>query len=160
MKESIKISNTVERKIDELGRIVIPIETRKKLHITNDDHLEISKSGKNIILKKLEKSTKKDRLQNMKITLDNEIEINIDINKINDTIEESNNRVRTIDELGRIVIPLELREKLDIWEKDTMKICVKDNMIILIKKGYDRNSRKEYNINRNRRKSRQFGKKI
>ena len=40
------------RRIDELGRIVIPKEIRKNLRIKNGDNLEILVDGENIILKK------------------------------------------------------------------------------------------------------------
>lgn len=156
MKESIKFSNTNERKIDELGRIVLPVELRKLLQIEENDYLEICKSGKNITLKKIEKNIQKDQLQNIKITLNSEIEINIDVNRINCNIQRSNslnNSVKAVDELGRITIPIELRKKLNIFEKDTMKICVKGNMIILIKE-YEGNNRKKFNSSHNRRKSR------
>ena len=42
----------VVRKIDELGRIVIPKEIRKNLRIKNGDNLEIVVDGENITLKK------------------------------------------------------------------------------------------------------------
>lgn len=42
----------IVRKIDELGRIVIPKETRKLLLINVGDSLEIFKDEKEIILKK------------------------------------------------------------------------------------------------------------
>ena len=42
----------VVRKIDELGRIVIPKEIRKNLRIKNGDSLEIFLESNNIILKK------------------------------------------------------------------------------------------------------------
>ncbi len=41
--------------------------------------------------------------------------------------------VRKIDELGRIVLPIELRRTLDIEEKDSLEICV-DGSTILLKK--------------------------
>ena len=41
--------------------------------------------------------------------------------------------LKVIDELGRILIPRELREELNINRNDKMKICIKDNMIILIR---------------------------
>ncbi len=41
--------------------------------------------------------------------------------------------VRKVDELGRIVIPKELRSKLDIKDKDSMEIYVEDDKIILKK---------------------------
>lgn len=41
--------------------------------------------------------------------------------------------VRRVDELGRIVIPIELRRNLDIGEKDALEIYVDGNHIILKK---------------------------
>jgi len=42
----------IVRRIDELGRIVIPKEIRKNLRIKNGDNLEILVDGENITLKK------------------------------------------------------------------------------------------------------------
>lgn len=47
-------STGVVRRVDELGRIVIPIELRNKLGIAEKDPLEIYVEGSNIILKKFE----------------------------------------------------------------------------------------------------------
>ena len=41
--------------------------------------------------------------------------------------------VRKVDELGRIVLPIELRRTLDIAEKDALEIYVDENMVILKK---------------------------
>lgn len=41
--------------------------------------------------------------------------------------------VRKVDELGRVVLPIELRRNFDINEKDALEIFVDDNMIILKK---------------------------
>ena len=41
--------------------------------------------------------------------------------------------VRKVDELGRIVIPIELRRNLDIDEKDSLEIYVEEDHIILKK---------------------------
>ncbi len=41
--------------------------------------------------------------------------------------------VRKTDQLGRVVIPMELRKKLSIGENDPLEIFVDDNMIILKK---------------------------
>ncbi|MBQ4517415.1 MAG: AbrB/MazE/SpoVT family DNA-binding domain-containing protein [Clostridia bacterium] len=41
--------------------------------------------------------------------------------------------VRKVDELGRIVLPIELRRTLDIAEKDALEIYVDGNTIILRK---------------------------
>ncbi len=41
--------------------------------------------------------------------------------------------VRKVDELGRIVIPIELRRTLDIAEKDALEIYTNEDTIILKK---------------------------
>ena len=41
--------------------------------------------------------------------------------------------VRRVDELGRIVLPIELRRTLDINEKDALEIYVEGNTVILKK---------------------------
>ena len=41
--------------------------------------------------------------------------------------------VRKVDELGRVVLPIELRRNLDIQEKDALEIVVDDEKIILKK---------------------------
>jgi looped-hinge helix DNA binding domain, AbrB family len=41
--------------------------------------------------------------------------------------------VRRVDELGRIVLPIELRRSLDIEEKDSLEIFVDGSSIILRK---------------------------
>ena len=46
------MSTGIVRRIDELGRIVIPKEIRKNLRIKNADNLEIVVDGENITLKK------------------------------------------------------------------------------------------------------------
>lgn len=47
-------STGITRKIDELGRIVLPIELRKKFGIAEKDALEIYVEGDRIILQKYE----------------------------------------------------------------------------------------------------------
>lgn len=49
-------STGMVRKVDELGRIVLPIEIRKTMHIANRDSLEIYVEEDKIILKKYEPS--------------------------------------------------------------------------------------------------------
>lgn len=45
-------STGIVRKVDELGRIVLPIELRKNLEINIKDSLEIYVDGSSVILKK------------------------------------------------------------------------------------------------------------
>lgn len=47
-------STGIVRRVDELGRIVLPIELRRTLGIAERDALEIYVDGENIILKKYE----------------------------------------------------------------------------------------------------------
>ena len=64
--------------VDELGRIVIPIEIRKNLKIKEKDKMNVYLENDNIIIEKY----------------------------IED--EENNTLTRRIDELGRVVIPIEI----------------------------------------------------
>lgn len=41
--------------------------------------------------------------------------------------------VRKIDELGRIVLPIELRQALDIKEKDSLEIILNDDGVLIKK---------------------------
>ncbi len=47
-------STGIVRKIDELGRIVLPIEMRHTMHIEPRDSMEIFVDGNSIVLKKYE----------------------------------------------------------------------------------------------------------
>ena len=47
-------STGIIRKVDELGRVVIPIELRNKFGIAERDPIEIYVDGSSIILKKFE----------------------------------------------------------------------------------------------------------
>ena len=47
-------STGIVRKVDELGRIVLPIELRRTLDIAEKDSLEIYVDGECIVLKKYE----------------------------------------------------------------------------------------------------------
>ncbi|SHK08718.1 transcriptional pleiotropic regulator of transition state genes [Anaerobranca californiensis DSM 14826] len=45
-------STGIVRKVDELGRVVLPIELRRTLNIDTKDSLEIYVDGEKVILKK------------------------------------------------------------------------------------------------------------
>ena len=53
MEEIMKATGIV-RRVDELGRVVIPIELRNKFEIAEKDPIEIYVDGSTIILKKYE----------------------------------------------------------------------------------------------------------
>lgn len=44
----------MQRKVDELGRIVLPAEMREQLHISEKDTLDITVQGNTIVLAKAE----------------------------------------------------------------------------------------------------------
>ena len=46
---------------------------------------------------------------------------------------KSTGMVRTVDHLGRIVLPIEIRTTMDIKEKDPIEIYTDDGKIILMK---------------------------
>ena len=48
-------------------------------------------------------------------------------------IVKSTGIVRKVDELGRIVLPIEMRRTLDIGEKDALEIYVEGSSVILKK---------------------------
>ena len=51
--EGIKMKSTgIVRKVDELGRVVLPIELRRTLDIAEKDALEIFVEGDSVILRK------------------------------------------------------------------------------------------------------------
>lgn len=47
-------STGIVRRVDELGRIVLPVELRRTLNITEKDSLEIYVDGRGIMLRKYE----------------------------------------------------------------------------------------------------------
>ncbi len=51
--ETVK-STGIVRRVDELGRVVLPIELRRTLNISDKDSLEIYVDGEKIVLKKYE----------------------------------------------------------------------------------------------------------
>ena len=54
-------------------------------------------------------------------------------NRYRRCIVKSTGIVRKVDELGRIVLPIELRRTLDIAEKDALEIYVEGSSIVLKK---------------------------
>jgi len=59
------ITTGIVRRIDELGRIVIPKEIRKNIRIKNGDNLEILVDGENILLKKYSQIENLENIANM-----------------------------------------------------------------------------------------------
>ncbi|MBE6148758.1 MAG: AbrB/MazE/SpoVT family DNA-binding domain-containing protein [Firmicutes bacterium] len=101
------LKNTgVIRKIDELGRIVIPKELRKVLNINSGDDLEIYVDDQKIVLKKYSR------------LLNNQEESNKLINSVSDLIESKvfisdKERVITFGELENRELPLDFKNILN-----------------------------------------------
>jgi len=91
------------KKFDELGRIVLPMEIRKSKDWNYKDTIEIYTKGNDIILEKVEK-------KNL-----------------------SGGMVRKIDELGRVVIPIEIRNTFMLDEGDGVEVYTENEKIILRK---------------------------
>ena len=124
-----EIKNEKETTLDGIGRIQLSKNILQRMKIKNGDKLEVYASGKNVILKKL-KIRKKETRENTMI-IDDKYEIKVQISNLD---FNTNHKTTTVDELGRILIWSEIRKKVNIIENDTLKVCVKDNMIILIPK--------------------------
>ena len=78
--ENLRIKRKEEiRKVDDLGRITIPVTKRKELEISTGDKLEVYKSGKNIILKKVDVKISKDTIQIVRAIINGELEIDIEV---------------------------------------------------------------------------------
>ena len=97
-------STGIVRRVDQLGRIVIPKELRKALNIKEiTDALEIYLESGTIVLRKI-------------------------------TDAAQSGVSRKVDQLGRIVLPVELRRNLDISEeRDSLEVFVDGEKIILKK---------------------------
>lgn len=84
-------STGIVRRVDELGRVVLPIELRNKFGIVEKDPIEIFVDGSSIVLKKYEPncvfcgSTKKLVAYNDKLVCSKCIE---KINKLADTMKD------------------------------------------------------------------------
>lgn len=92
------------RNLDGLGRIVVPIELRRTLKWNEADRIEIWVEGKHVALKN-----------------------NADQKELVGSVD------RKLDELGRVVIPKEVRKRLGIIEGDAIEIFVDGDMLLLKK---------------------------
>lgn len=91
------------RRIDDLGRLVFPIEIRRVLDINEDDRIEIYVVDNKIVCKKY----------------------------INDGRVINTSVIRPVDALGRTVIPMEVRKLLNLPVKAKMQIFIDGNAIVL-----------------------------
>ena len=95
------------KKFDELGRVVLAKEIRKTKGWNCRDLLGVSVNGEYIVLEKIEEN-----------------------------VSNYEGMTRRIDELGRVVIPIEIRNTFDLNEGDPVELY-SDKGLILLKKFYE-----------------------
>lgn len=49
----------IVRKLDQVGRLTLPVELRKQFHLENGDELELFVDGDMVVLKKKKKASRK-----------------------------------------------------------------------------------------------------
>ena len=109
MSKNIDINNELKntgiiRRIDELGRLVLPSTLRENYEIEAGDKIQVYVIDKFIILKKSEDNPKIEKLF-----------------------------YRKVDELGRIVIPMEIRNNFELSHINPLEIYIENNYIALKK---------------------------
>lgn len=101
-------NNGVIGKIDELGRITISMDLRQNLGLTSGEYMEVTTGEQGFTLGKYTQSENG--------------------TTPTDTV------IKRLDELGRIVIPAEIREKLDISIGDEIEISSNGTKINCVRK--------------------------
>lgn len=96
----------IVRKIDELGRLVLPMEIRKAFKLGEKEKMDIYLDPKNPECVVISKFNQEDSAIGL---------------------------ARNIDELGRIVIPAEIRRNFFIGERDPLEFFTEDNQIYIKK---------------------------
>ncbi len=100
----------VTRRIDELGRIVIPKEIRKNLKIRNNDELLINVNEDNIILSKYEKFSEDEVLKVLVKAISKEIKKNVIITSKDRVIVSSSDNYKDLELSNSIISKIEKRD--------------------------------------------------
>lgn len=100
----------VTRRIDELGRIVIPKEIRKNLKIRNNDELLINVNDDNIILSKYEKFSSDNVLEILVKSISKEINKTIVITSKDKVVVSSDNKYNGLELSNSITSKIEKRD--------------------------------------------------
>lgn len=91
-------STGIIRKVDELGRIVIPIELRKTLNIKSGDILEFNVNSNSLSLTKISMpKTKLDLIKSIHLSLSNTIDGDYIISDREKVLFSTNNRMLNLD---------------------------------------------------------------
>jgi len=148
--EKNEVKNENETVVDKLGRIQLAKSIRKRMKLKDGEKLDIYRSGRSIILKKL--IFTKSLSRETQMIIDNKYEVKVQLYNLDfDSIK--NHQITTIDEFGNVLVWNEIRKELGIIENSKLKISIKDDMIILTKKEYDKNNKRKRNFNNNRRRN-------
>lgn len=102
----------VTRRIDELGRIVIPKEIRKNLKIRDNDELLINVSNDNIVLSKYEKFSEDEVLKTLIKSFSKEIKVNIVITSKDKVIVSSNDKYNNLELSNSLISRILKRESI------------------------------------------------
>ena len=117
----------IVRRIDELGRIVIPKEIRKTLHIKNGENLEIFINDDQIILKKYSE------LGNMQELSDTITETLNNILKANILISDTDKFISISGPLKKKYLKEEISETILKYINDRKNVILKDKKINITK---------------------------
>ena len=157
MERSMKVEEKSKKElleVDELGRVTIEFDRRERHGIKEKDKFEIYIENNSIMLRKLDILVEKEEIGKSKYTINGDVEIDVQVNKIKETILNINDighYIRRIDELGRIVIPIDLRQLLGILPKDKLEIDDVGNNMSLTKKEKNRKYDKRHSAYRSKR---------
>lgn len=117
----------IVRRIDELGRIVIPKEIRKTLHIKNGENLEIFIDGETIVLKKYSE------LGNLKELSDTITETLYQTLKANILITDTDKFISIAGNLKNKYLKEEISESILKYINDRKVIILKNQPVNLTK---------------------------
>lgn len=117
----------IVRRIDELGRIVIPKEIRKTLHIKNGENLEIFIDGETIVLKKYSE------LGNLKELSDTITETLYQTLKANILITDTDKFISIAGNLKNKYLKKEISESILKYINDRKVIILKNQPVNLTK---------------------------
>ena len=117
----------IVRRIDELGRIVIPKEIRKTLHIKNGENLEIFIDGETIVLKKYSE------LGNLKELSDTITETLYQTIKANILITDTDKFISIAGNLKNKYLKEEISESILKYINDRKVIILKNQPVNLTK---------------------------
>ena len=107
------------RRIDELGRVVIPKEIRKKLHLRTGELLEINIQNDILTLKKYDTMSNDTYLNLLFETLKGFIKGDIYLTNLNEIIYSTNNLFvgKSIEDNIKNIISLDTKKQSNIYKK-------------------------------------------